>query len=178
MTDSSPQSSVVGRQSGLYHVVAVSQNGVIGKDNKLPWHFSADLKFFKALTTGHTVIMGRKTFESIGRALPNRQNFVISRSAHQNTENLNFFLSIEAALDAVQTPKAFIIGGAEIYKQTINKIEGIYLTRIHQDFEGDAFYAGVPADFREISCEKLPCLPAGRQDNPLIEILTYQKKPS
>ncbi len=151
----------------LFHVVAMAQNKVIGKDNKLPWHFSADLKFFKALTTGHTVIMGRKTFESIGRALPNRENFVISRSPHESSGSLKYFSSIDAAMRAVTTEKAFIIGGAEIYKQTIDKIEGIYQTLIHQDFEGDAYYPGIPAGFHEVSREKL-------QENPLIEVLFYE----
>ncbi len=152
----------------IYHVVAMAQNKVIGKDNKLPWHFSADLKFFKALTTGHTVIMGRKTFESIGRALPNRENFVISRTKRENSGSLKNFSSIQEAIQAVTTEKAFIIGGAEIYKQTIDKIEGIYLTLIHQDFVGDAFYPGVPAGFKEVSREKL-------QENPLIEVISYRR---
>ena len=171
-----------GFQSSLYHVVATAQNGVIGKDNKLPWHFSADLKFFKALTTGHTVIMGRKTFDSIGRPLPNRQNFILSRSSYKvivesfsklkpEEQNIANFDSIETALQAVQTEKAFIIGGAEIYKQTIDKIDGIYQTLIHQDFEGDAFYPGIPANFKEISREKL-------QESPLIEVIVYQRKSS
>lgn len=164
----------------LYHVVAMSQNKVIGKDNKLPWHFSADLKFFKALTTGHTVIMGRKTFESIGRPLPNRENFVLSRSSYKimleifsklkadEARKVKNFESIRDAIQAVKTEKAFIIGGAEIYKQTIDKIDGIYLTLIHQDFEGDAYYPGVPAGFHEVSREKL-------QENPLIEVIFYKK---
>jgi dihydrofolate reductase len=145
----------------------MAQNKVIGKDNKLPWHFSADLKYFKALTTGHTVIMGRKTFESIGKPLPNRQNFVVSRSLRAETENLKSFSSIDAAIAAVKTEKAFIIGGAEIYKQTIDKIEGIYLTLIHQDFEGDAFYPGVPQGFQAVSRERL-------QENPLVEAVFYR----
>ena len=164
----------------LYHVVAMSQNKVIGKDNKLPWHFSADLKFFKALTTGHTVIMGRKTFESIGRPLPNRENFILSRSSYkviletfsklkpEEAQRVKNFESIREATQAVKTEKAFIIGGAEIYKQTIDKIDGIYLTLIHRDFDGDAYYPGVPADFTEISREKL-------QENPLIEVIFYQR---
>ena len=156
----------------IYHVVAMAQNKVIGKDNKLPWHFSADLKFFKNLTTGQTVIMGRKTFESIGRPLPNRKNFVVSNTTRIGYDNhgglLTYFNSIHAAISAVTTENAFIIGGAEIYKQTIDKIEGIYLTLIHQNFEGDAFYPGIPADFKEVSREKL-------QENPNIEVIFYQR---
>ena len=167
-------------QSGLFHVVAMAQNKVIGKDNKLPWHFSADLKFFKALTTGQTVIMGRKTFESIGRPLPNRENFILSRSSYkviletfsklkpEEAQKVKNFESIRDAIQAVKTEKAFIIGGAEIYKQTVDKIDGIYLTLIHQDFEGDAYYPGVPSGFHEVSREKL-------QENPLIEVIFYQR---
>jgi len=156
----------------IYHVVAMAQNKVIGKNNQLPWHFSADLKFFKNLTTGHTVIMGRKTFDSIGKPLPNRKNFVISSTARHGYDNhgglLTYFNSIYAAIAAVSTENAFIIGGAEIYKQTIDNIAGIYLTLIHQDFEGGAFYPGVPASFKEVSLEKL-------QENPLIEVIFYQR---
>src|SRR5436190_24023626 len=96
----------------LYHVVAVSKNGVIGKDNKLPWHFSADLKFFKNLTTGHTVIMGRKTFESIGKPLPNRENIVISRLPQADKPGVEFASAIEEAIARAQSEKIFIIGGA------------------------------------------------------------------
>jgi len=173
MSDSGRWSSVVGRQSGIYHVVAMAQNKVIGKDNKLPWHFSADLKFFKALTTGQTVIMGRKTHESIGKPLPNRENFIISRSPRQDVGSQNFS-SIELALAAVKTEKAFIIGGSEIYKQTLDKIAGIYLTLIHEDYVGDAFYPGIPAGFKEVSREKLPASSTGGQESPLIEIIFYQ----
>ncbi|HRK62257.1 MAG TPA: dihydrofolate reductase [Candidatus Omnitrophota bacterium] len=164
----------------IFHVVAMAQNKVIGKDNKLPWHFSADLKFFKTLTTGQTVIMGRKTHESIGRPLPNRENFVLSKKGLANpllsgkAPEVRYFGSVETALQNVRTEKAFIIGGAEIYRQTIDKIAGIYLTLIHQDFDGDAFYPGVPAGFKEVSRERLSASPAGGQENPLIEILLYQ----
>ena len=152
----------------LYHVVAVANNRVIGKDNKLPWNFSSDMKYFKQLTTGGTVIMGRKTFESIGRPLPNRENFVISRTKSGDAEHLRFFGSIEDALKAVRTDKAFIIGGATLYGQTISAIEGIYLTRIHADFEGDAFYPEIPDGFKERTREAL-------QENPKIEVIYYEK---
>lgn len=166
MTNHNLQSPVSGLRPPVYHVVAAAQNGVIGKDNKLPWHFSADLKFFKNLTTGHTLVMGRKTFESIGRPLPNRQNIVISRKTAQ-IPGAEAVHSIEAALKAAKHEKIFIIGGGEIFKQTLDLVEGIYLTLIHQDFEGDAFYPGVPAGFKEISREKL-------HENPLIEVIFYK----
>ena len=154
--------------SGVYHVVAMAQNKVIGKNNKLPWHFSADLKFFKNLTIGHTVIMGRKTFDSIGKPLPNRENIVISRLPQKDKPGVEFAIAIDEALGRAQNEKIFIIGGAQIFKETLNLINGIYLTLIHQDFEGDAYYPGIPAGFREVSREKL-------QENPLIEVLFYKR---
>ena len=152
----------------FYHVVAASKNRVIGKGNKLPWHFSADLKHFKALTSGSTVIMGRKTFESIGKPLPNRENFVISRTQTGDLPQLKFFKSIEAAFDSVSTPNAFIIGGAKIYEQTLDKMDGIYLTHIDAEYEGDAFFPELPSIFKEKSRTKL-------QEDPLIEVIYYEK---
>ena len=95
----------------IYHVVAVAENSVIGHDNKLPWHFSSDLKFFKNLTTGHTVVMGRKTFDSIGKALPNRENIVISRAAHAPVAGVTFVTSVEEALKKAQ--RAILSSSAE-----------------------------------------------------------------
>ncbi len=152
----------------IYHVVAVAENGVIGKDNKLPWHFSSDLKFFKGLTTGHTVVMGRKTFDSIGKALPNRENIVVSRSAHAPVPGVTFVTGIEEALKKVQKGDTFIIGGASIYRETLKAVDGVYLTRIHASFPGDAFYPGVPEGFREVSRTPL-------QEDPKIEALLYRR---
>ncbi|MGI4020492.1 MAG: dihydrofolate reductase [Janthinobacterium lividum] len=121
-------------------VVAVSANQVIGKNNQLIWHLPADLKHFKQLTTGHTVFMGRKTYDSIGKPLPNRRNIVISRSVNQ-LEGCEIAPSLEAALKlSSEEKKIFIIGGAEIYRQSLLLANRIYLTRIHQDFDGDTFF--------------------------------------
>jgi len=128
----------------LYHIVAVSRNGVIGKDNQLPWRFSSDLKHFKEITMGHTVIMGRKTFESIGKPLPNRENFVLSRQKKNGEQGISFFSSIDEAFSKVKSDKAFIIGGGDLYRQTLDRIDGIYLTRIQKDYEGDTFYPKIP----------------------------------
>ena len=152
----------------IYHVVAVAENNVIGHDNKLPWHFSSDLKFFKSLTTGNTVVMGRKTFDSIGKALPDRDNIVISRAAHAPVAGVTFVTSIEEALKKAQRGDTFIIGGATIYRETLKAIDGVYLTRIHASFPGDAFYPGVPEGFREVSRTPL-------QDDPKIEVLLYRR---
>lgn len=154
----------------IYHVVAVSENWVIGKDGKLPWHFPVDLKFFKALTTGHTVIMGRKTFDSIGKTLPNRKNIVISRQAHPEMAGVEFVSSVDRALSHAKQGETFIIGGASIYAETLQLVDGIYLTRIGQTYEGDAFYPGVPAGFKKVSSQRL-------QENPLIEAIFYRRFP-
>ena len=152
----------------IYHVVAVSENGVIGKGGKLPWHFPADLKFFKNLTTSHTVIMGRKTFDSIGKALPNRKNIVISRQAHPEVSGVEFVPSVDAALSHAKEGQTYLIGGASIYAETLPLVDGIYLTRIGQTYEGDAFYPGVPAAFKEVSRQTL-------QEKPRVEVIFYRR---
>ena len=152
----------------IYHVVAVAENSVIGNDNKLPWHFSSDLKFFKNLTTGHTVVMGRKTFDSIGKALPNRENIVISRAAHAPVAGVTFATNVAEALKIAQKGDTFIIGGASIYRETREALDGVYLTRIYATFAGDTFYCGVPEGFREVSRTPL-------QENPKIEVMLYRR---
>ena len=151
----------------IYHVVAVSKNNVIGKDGKLPWHFPADLKFFRRLTTGHAVIMGRKTFDGLGKALPDRQNIVVSRQAHSEVAGVEFVTSVAAAIRRAKSDRVFIIGGASIYGETMDSIDGVYLTRIDRAYEGDAFYPGLPAGFAEVSRQTL-------QENPLVEAIVYR----
>lgn len=141
----------------LFHVVGMAENRVIGKDNQLPWHFSADLKNFKALTLGQTLLMGRKTYESIGKPLPGRANFVLTRSSVTLCQQdvvqrdlppateIRFFASVEAALQAAKTPFVYIIGGEELFRQTLDQVDGIYLTRIPGTYPGDAFYPPIPA---------------------------------
>ena len=124
----------------LYHIVAMAPGGVIGKENRLPWHSSADLKHFKKLTLGSTVIMGRKTFESLGKPLPGRDNFILSHSEKKETAGAEFFHSLEEALKAVKTEKAFIMGGGELYRETLDRVNGIYLTQVAGKYEGDTFY--------------------------------------
>src|ERR1700761_4933227 len=112
-------------------VVAISENNAIGKDNKLLWYLPADLKHFKNITTGHTVIMGRKTYDSVGKPLPNRRNIIITRKAIEipGCEVVN---SVEAALAlCANEPEVFIVGGAEIYKLSMHLTDRIYLTIVH-----------------------------------------------
>ena len=123
-------------------VVAMAENRVIGKENKLIWHLPADLKFFKNLTTGHPIIMGRKTYESIGKPLPNRTNIIITRQADFTAEGCLVAHSLTEALMMAQQLDSdiFVIGGAEIYKQAMFLADTIYLTEVHHTFEGDTFF--------------------------------------
>lgn len=123
-------------------IVAQSQNRVIGINNTLPWHLPADLKRFKEITMGHHMIMGRKTYESIGRPLPGRTSIVITRNKDISFEGCIMAYSIQEAFDIAKKAgdqEAFLIGGAEMIKQAINICDKLYLTTIHQDFEGDTF---------------------------------------
>lgn len=128
-------------------IVAAAENLVIGRDNALIWHLSADLKYFKQLTTGHTIIMGRKTFESIGKALPNRRNIVITRNCDFQAEGCEKAASIEEALDMVcQEEEVFIIGGGSIYKEVWDRADRLYLTLVHTLAEGDTFIPSIQYD--------------------------------
>ena len=124
---------------------AMANNGVIGRQNKLPWHLPNDLKYFKRLTSGKTVIMGRKTYESIGRPLPNRINIVITRAKDFHAEGIKVVNSLPAALElaAAETliagaEEVIVIGGAEIYKLCLPLAERLYVTLVHADVDGDA----------------------------------------
>ena len=122
-------------------VVAVSKNNVIGSDNGLLWQMPADLKHFKAVTIGSTVIMGRKTYESIGKPLPGRRNIVVTRQQGYKADGCDVASSLQDAVDLCQKEQeVFIIGGGEIYKQAIHAADKIYLTRIAADFVGDTFF--------------------------------------
>jgi dihydrofolate reductase len=123
-------------------IVAISNNLAIGKDNKLLWHLPNDLKFFKKTTTGHPVIMGRKTFEAIGKPLPNRLNIVISRNKKENQESLVYCNSLEEAIALAKTKdeEIFIIGGGEIYKQSLAIADTLYITQVNVDIDGDTFF--------------------------------------
>ncbi|MDA0987089.1 MAG: dihydrofolate reductase [Bacteroidetes bacterium] len=121
-----------------YIIAAINKNRVIGKEGKLPWHISEDLKRFKHLTIGHTVLMGRKTFESLGKLLPERRNVVISSSKIQNVET---YSSLEEAFEKLDNEeKVFIIGGGEIYQQTINNVDGLFLTIVDNEIDGDVYF--------------------------------------
>lgn len=128
-------------------IVATAENNVIGYRNQLIWKLPADLRHFKMLTTGHPVIMGRKTFESIGKALPNRRNIVISTNKAYQAEGCEMAGSIAIALEMVKdASEAFIIGGGTIYKEIWDKADRLYLTRVHISPEGDTYIPEVRAE--------------------------------
>lgn len=128
-------------------IVAMSDDRVIGRGGKLPWHLSADLQRFKRLTMGHTIVMGRKTYESIGRPLPGRTSVVISRQADYRPEGVHVATSLDAALQrAVDDDEVFIVGGAQIYEQALPRVDRLAITRVHARLEGDTFFPELNMD--------------------------------
>lgn len=145
----------------IVHVVAMDQQHCIGKNNDLPWHISADLKHFKEITQGGVIILGRKNFDSIGRPLPNRVNWVITRNSEWNFDGVKVAHSIEEALEqaipdvlASEKPESiFIIGGGEIFQQTIDITDRLELTHVDLNVDGDVFYPSIPTEFKKIASE-------------------------
>lgn len=133
----------------------MARNRVIGVDNKLPWHLPGDLKRFKALTMGHHIIMGRKTFESIGRLLPGRTTVILSRNRAYRVEGAQVFPDIDSALaQCAGDPEVFIVGGEGVFLATLPIADRIYLTEIDHDFPGDTFFPALgAADWHEIARE-------------------------
>lgn len=145
----------------LSMIVAAAQNRVIGRDNALPWYLPNDLKYFKQTTLGKPIIMGRKTYESIGRPLPGRTNIVITRQADYQPEGVKVVHSVEEARDLAASvclidgqSEAMIMGGAEIYTLALPHADRLYLTEVHADVEGDAYFPEYDkSDWQEVSRE-------------------------
>ena len=142
----------------LSAIVATDRRGTIGKDGQIPWYLPADLKYFKRITLGHPVIMGRKTFASIGRPLPKRTNLVLTRDAFFTATGTVVCHSLREALEhpsVAQSERAFIIGGGELYRQSLPLVTTVYRTIVDADIpDGDAFFPALdPADWREVSSE-------------------------
>lgn len=157
---------------------AMGERRVIGAGGKIPWHLPADFKHFKEITTGHPVIMGRKTFESIGRALPGRTNIIITRDAAYHADGVVVVASPEAALAAARgaegADEAFVLGGGEVYKLFLEQADKVYLTEVLGSFEGDAF-------FPELDGEEWNLIEEKKNDkdekNPFdFTYLTYERK--
>ncbi|MES2418712.1 MAG: dihydrofolate reductase [Bacteroidota bacterium] len=125
-------------------VVAISANNAIGKNNQLLWHLPSDLKHFKEITSGHPIIMGRKTFDSIGKPLPNRRNIIITRKTGLTIPGVEVTHSLAEAISLCKNEnEAFIVGGAEIYKEALAFTDRIYLTTVHQTYEADVFFSEI-----------------------------------
>jgi len=154
-------------------VVAASKNNVIGINNKLPWNIPQDLKRFKKITSGNSIIMGRKTFESIGRPLPNRENIVLTRNTNWKSDGITIFNQIETLKDYLKKNNAaenFVIGGSEIFKIFEPEVEKIYFTLIDKNYNGDAFFnSELLNNFVVASREKI-------QDEIPFEFIDYVKK--
>ena len=142
-------------------IAAVAANGTIGHAGKIPWHISDDLKRFKRLTLGHPVIMGRKTYESLGKPLPGRRNIILTRQPGPD-----HFTSLEAALKSCGDETVFIIGGAEVYRQALPVADALYLTHVHRHVEGDTKFPDYDrSQWRE----------ANRQDTPEYSFVEYER---
>ena len=160
----------------LSHIVAASENDVIGVNNDLPWDIPEDMKFFREKTKGKALIMGRKTFESVGHPLPKRLNVVVTRQKDYNPEGAVVVSSVDEAIKLCESKiseygdEIFIIGGGQIFRDTIDMVDIIYLTRIHKEFDGDIKYPNVnPLYFEQIERRD--------RDEPVpFSFLTYKRK--
>ena len=132
-------------------VAALAENGVIGRDGDLPWHLPADLRRFKQLTTGGVILMGRRTWDSIGRPLPRRRSLVLSRDRGFHPEGAEVFSNLEDALQATEVEEVFVIGGAALYAATLPQAFRLYLTHVHATVEGDVYFP----EFSEKNFERL-----------------------
>jgi dihydrofolate reductase len=140
--------------SFLTIIVATDKQGGIGINNSLPWHLPEDLAHFKQTTSGHAIIMGRKTFDSIGRALPNRRNIVVTRNCDWTHEGVETVSSLHAAEELIENNHAYIIGGAQIYQQALSIANELIVTEINKDFTCDAFFPKInPCEWEETSRE-------------------------
>jgi dihydrofolate reductase len=139
-------------------VVAVADNGVIGRGGSLPWHLPDDLKFFKSVTLGKPVLMGRRTFDSIGRALPGRRNLLLTRGSPGLPEGIEAVGSIEAALALVaDAAELCVIGGAQLYAETLPRAQRLYLTQVHAHIDGDVYFPSwVLSEWRELERREQP----------------------
>ena len=140
-------------QPAISMIVARSRNHVIGRDNQMPWKISADLQFFKRVTMGHPVIMGRKTWESIGRPLPGRRNIIVSRNSAYEATGGELVGSLDEALNSLSDfPRVFVIGGEQLFTQAFPKADRLYITEIDMDVEGgDTFFeAPNESDWKEV----------------------------
>ena len=158
-------------------IVAIAENGVIGRENGLPWRLSTDLKRFKALTMGKPVLMGRKTWESMPkRPLPGRRNIVITRDANYVADGAEVFSSLDEALEAAGGGDVCIIGGGEVYAQGLDHADELHVTHVEAAVDGDTLFPDIdPAIWKKVSEESLP---AGEKDDFATFYTVYERYPS
>jgi len=160
-------------QPAISMIVARSRNHVIGRDNQMPWKISADLQFFKRVTMGFPVIMGRKTWESIGRPLPGRRNIVVSRTPDLTLVGAEVANSLDDALDRLsELPRVFVIGGEQLFTQAFPKADQLYITEIEMDVEGGDTFFKVPNPEEWLELERTP----GSEGEISFHFLTLQRK--
>lgn len=160
--------------SEIVLVAAIAENNAIGKDNQLLWHLPEDLKRFKKITSGHIVVMGRKTFDSIGRPLPNRKNIVVTRNSEWTADGVEVCQSLDEAIELCGNEICMILGGAQIYEQSISIADRLEITHVHASFEGDTFFPAIDNSiFETVENEK------GRDSKSGLEYTfsTWVKKP-
>src|SRR3990167_1714856 len=156
-------------------IFAMSEDRVIGKNNHLPWRLPADMRHFKEITMGKPVLLGRKTYESIGKALPGRCNVVITRDTHFKAPGCVVAHSIETALDAVSySDEALVIGGAFLYEQMLPQITRLYMTVIHHYFEGDSFFPEIDMTQWEV-VDRIDC-PKDSENEYAYSFITLDRK--
>ncbi len=169
------------REPKIVFVVAVAANGVIGREGELPWRLSTDMKRFKALTIGKPVLMGRKTWASLGRPLPGRPNIVISRDPAFVAEGAETAPSLDAALDrarahaaALGVDEVCVIGGGEIYRQSIGMVDILHVTEVQAEVEGDTLFPAIdPAIFEKVFEEDLP---RSERDSHAMHFVTWRRR--
>ena len=157
-------------------IAAIAKNNALGKDNDLIWHLPADLKRFKKVTTGHYILMGRNTFESIGKPLPNRTSVIVTRNENYFKDGCLIANSIEGALEIAKNEQhVFIIGGAQVYKEAMakNLVDQLDITLVHKDFEADVFFPEIdPTIWKEVSREDFKADEKNKYD---YSFISYQK---
>ncbi|PTM92006.1 dihydrofolate reductase [Mycoplana dimorpha] len=169
------------REPKIVLVVAVALNGVIGREGDLPWRLPSDLKRFKQLTIGRPVVMGRRTYQSIGRPLPGRPNIVVTRDAGFRPEGTIVTSSLEEALEraraearALEVDEICVIGGGDIYRQTIGSADVVHLTEVQAEVDGDTRFPTLdPAIFKVVHEEEIP---QGEKDSHAMRLITYVRK--
>ncbi|GFD72601.1 dihydrofolate reductase [Tenacibaculum mesophilum] len=157
-------------------IAAIAKNNALGKDNDLIWHLPADLKRFKKVTTGHPILMGRNTFESIGKPLPNRTSIIITRNNNYFVDGCLMANSIEQAIELAEGKDAFIIGGAQIYKDALeqNLVDRLDITLIHHEFEADAFFPEINMEiWKEVAREDFKADEKNKYD---YSFVSYEKR--